>query len=248
MQIAQSHQFDVSGFITVQIPPYLLNEHYDDRYFDVVNAIEEAKHIFFRGSGLLDLLLTNGPGRKVLRIGETGFGAGRLLIALLDFLDNSGITDVDITYNTVELHPVTVERMRSILNGFRAQVGPLIDLLVNAYGCLEIGRPGWHQAQLTRPFGILTLNLWVGEALEMVNALAVPCDVWFLDGHGPKKNPSMWRPELLLAIGEKTKKGGACATFTVAGAVRRGLSAGGISVEQRPGFGGKKAVLKGRKL
>ena len=232
----------------MKIPPYLVNEHYDDRYFDVVNAIEEAKHIFFHGTGIMDILSAAGPGRKEFRIGETGFGAGRLLIALMDFLDNCGITDIAITYNSVELHPITSERMASILGGFRTEVGPLIDLLVRAYSSIEISRPGWHQIQLTRPFGILTLNLWIGEALEMVSALTIPCDTWFLDGHGPKKNPDIWRHELLMAIGEKTKASGTCATFTVAGAVRRGLIDAGFSVEQRPGFGGKKSVLKGLKL
>jgi len=232
----------------VQIPPYLVNEHYDDRYFDVVNAIEEAKHVFFRGAGMMDILSAAGPGRKEFRIGETGFGAGRLLIALMDFLDNCGITDIAITYNSVELHPITFERMASILGGFRTEVGPLIDLLVRTYSLVEISRPGWHQIQLTRPFGILTLNLWIGEALEMLHALTIPCDAWFLDGHGPKKNPAMWRQELLMAIGEKTVTGGTCATFTVAGAVRRGLIAAGFSVGQYPGCGGKKAVLKGVKL
>jgi tRNA U34 5-methylaminomethyl-2-thiouridine-forming methyltransferase MnmC len=234
--------------VNVQIPPYLLNEQYDDRYFDVVNAIEEAKHIFFRGAGIMDILSAAEPGRKEFRIGETGFGAGRLLIALMDFLDNSGITDRAITYNSVELHPVTPGRMASILEGFRTEVGPLIDLLIQAYSRVEISRPGWHQIQLTRPFGILTLNLWIGEALEMIHALTAPCDAWFLDGHGPKKNPDIWRRELLMAIGEKTASGGTCATYTVAGAVRRRLIAAGFSIEQRPGFGGKKAVLKGVKL
>ena len=232
----------------MQIPPYLVNEHYDDRYFDVVNAIEEAKHVFFRGTGIMDILSAAGPGRKEFRIGETGFGAGRLLIALMDFLDNCGITDIAITYNSVELHPVTFERMASILEGFRTEAGPLIDLLVRTYSRVEISRPGWHQIQLTRPFGILTLNLWIGEAIEMVHALTIPCNAWFLDGHGPKKNPAIWRRELLIAIGEKTVTGGTCATYTVAGAVRRRLIAAGFSVEQRPGFGGKKAVLKGLKL
>lgn len=232
----------------MQIPPYLLNEHYDDRYFDVVNAIEEAKHIFFQGNGIMDILSARGPGKKVLRIGETGFGSGRVLIALLDFLDNCGITDISVTYNSVELHPVTSARMSAILDGFRTKVGPLIDLLVQAYSRIEITRPGWHQIQLTRPFGDLTLNLWIGEALEMVHALTIPCDAWFLDGHSPKKNPSIWRLELLLAIGEKTETGGVCATFTVAGAVRRRLIAAGFSVMQCSGFGGKKAVLNGVKL
>ncbi|MBI5849201.1 MAG: tRNA (5-methylaminomethyl-2-thiouridine)(34)-methyltransferase MnmD [Nitrospirae bacterium] len=232
----------------MQIPPYLLNEHYDDRYFDVVNAIEEAKHIFFLGCGLMDIFSGMGPGRKEFVIGETGFGAGRLVIALLDFLDRCTITDLSITYNSVELHPISSERMVSILSGFRPQTGPLIDQFVEAYDHIDISRPGWHQIQLPRPFGRLTLNLWIGEALEMVHALTAPCDAWFLDGHGPKKNPSIWRPELLLAIGEKTLAGGTCATYTVAGAVRRGLGEAGFSIEQRPGFGGKKSVLKGIKL
>ncbi len=232
----------------MKIPAYLVNEHYDDRYFDVVNAIEEAKHIFFRDTGFMDKLSAAGPARKDLRIGETGFGAGRLLIALMDFLDDCGITDITITYNSVELHPVTFERMASILGGFRTEVGPLIDLLVRTYSRIDISIPGWRRMHLTRPFGILTLNLWIGEALEMVHALTIPCDAWFLDGHGPKKNPDMWRHELLMAIGEKTVTGGICATYTVAGAVRRGLIAAGFSVEQRPGFGGKKSVLKGLKL
>jgi tRNA U34 5-methylaminomethyl-2-thiouridine-forming methyltransferase MnmC len=232
----------------MEIPPYLVNEHYDDRYFDVVNAIEEAKHIYFQDSGIMDLFSAAGQGKKEFRIGETGFGAGRLVIALMDFLDNSGISGINISYNSVELHPVTFARMESILGGFRAEVGPLIDLLVRTYSSVEITKPGWHRMQLTRPFGIVTLNLWIGEALEMVHALTMPCDAWFLDGHGPKKNPAIWRDELLLAIGEKTVTGGTCATFTVAGAVRRGLIAAGFSLEQRPGLGGKKSVLKGIKV
>lgn len=225
-----------------------MNEHYDDRYFDVVNAIEEAKQVFFEGCGLMDIFSARESKGNVSRIGETGFGAGRLLIALFDYLDRCAITDTTIDYYSVELHPITSERMAAILDGFRPEAGPLIDLLVQAYSHLDITRQGWHHIHLTRPFGILNLNLWIGEALEMVHALPSPCDAWFLDGHGPKKNPAMWRPELLMAIGGKTLSGGACATYTVAGEVRRGLAASGFSVEQRPGFGGKKAVLKGIKL
>jgi tRNA U34 5-methylaminomethyl-2-thiouridine-forming methyltransferase MnmC len=232
----------------MQIPLYLVNEHYDDRYFDVVNAIEEAKHVYFHGSGIMDIISAAGQGRKNLYIGETGFGAGRVLVSLMDFLENSGLRDLEITYNSVELHPVTSERMGAILGGFRREVGPLIDLLVSAYSRLDINRPGWHQMRITRAFGSLTLNLWIGEAIEMVHALTIPCDAWFLDGHGPKKNPFIWRDELLHAIGKKTVAGGTCATYTVAGAVRRSLAAAGFSVEQCPGFGGKKSVLKGIKL
>ncbi len=232
-------------FRSVEAPLSLVNEHYDDRYFDVINAIEEAKHVFFHGAGILEML--SGSGRKELRIGETGFGAGRVLVSLMDFLDSCDMTGLSITYNSVELHPIPVDRMESILCGFRTEVGPLIDQLVRAYGSIDIASPGWHRIELIRPFGALTLHLRIGEALNMVRELTAPCDAWFLDGHGPKKNPAMWRHELLLAVGEKTVKGGTCATYTVAGEVRRGLADAGFSVVQRPGFGGKKAVLRGIK-
>ena len=81
----------------------------------------------------------------------------------------------------------------------------------------------------------------------LVNALDKPCDVWFLDGHSPKKNPEIWRPELMLGIGKKTKTGGSCSTFTVAGAVRSALNAAGFTLEKLPGCGGKKLVLHGVK-
>jgi tRNA U34 5-methylaminomethyl-2-thiouridine-forming methyltransferase MnmC len=228
----------------LQIPSHLINEYYDDRYFDVIDAIEEAKQIYFQGNNILEFLSKN----RSLSIGETGFGSGRVVVALMDFLDNNTITDIAITYNSVELHPITHLRMNSILDGFRTKVGPLIDLLVEAYSHLDLAKPGWQQLRLKRPFGDIILNLWLGEALEMVQALQTPCDAWFLDGHGPKKNPSIWRPELLMAVGEKTKINGTCATYTVAGDVKRALIAAGFTLEKMPGCGGKKSVLKGTKL
>ena len=230
-----------------QVPPYLVNEHFGDRYFDIVDAMEEANHVFFRGTDLMEILSSEKALGKELRIGETGFGAGRLLIALMDMLERSGMRNLAIAYHSVELHPIAACRMASILGGFRDRAGDLIDLLVDAYGTLDLTEQGWKRLRFNRVFGVFSLNLWIGEALEMVRALREPCDLWFLDGHGPKTNPSIWREELLLEIGRKTVPGGTCATFTVAVAVRKGLADAGFAVEQRPGFGIKKSVLKGVK-
>lgn len=231
----------------LNVPDYLVNEHYHDRYFDVVNAVEEAAHVFFSGCNLQETLYGPSGSHKEFRIGETGFGAGRVLVALMDVLEKSGVAGRNITYNSVELHPLPPERMALILEGFRSMVGSQIDLLLKEYGRLALSVPGWHSATLKGTFGVLTLNLWIGEALEMVNALVNPCDAWFLDGHGPQKNPAMWRPELLTAIGEKTVESGTCATYTVAGMVRRSLVSAGFAVEKVPGYGWKRLVLKGVK-
>ena len=226
----------------VRTPPHLINERYADRYFDVVDALEEAEHIHFRHNRLLERLAAN-DGRLV--IGETGFGAGRIVVALMDFLRRHGVENVAIDYYSVELHPLSVDRICTILAHFQDRADEEIAALVEAYRSLDIQRPGWHSMRLQRPFGVIGLRLWIGEALEMVEALDTACDLWFLDGHSPRKNPSMWRPELLAAIGERTKLGGACSTFTVASAVQRSLAAAGFSVRKLPGHGVKKEVLQG---
>ena len=231
----------------MQIPAYLINEHFDDRYFDVVDALDESQQVFFQNSSLLERIAAGSGSGEALVIGETGFGAGRNVVSLMEYLANSACTDVSIEYYSVELYPLRPERMFAILEGFKDRVGAQIHALMATYQELDLAEPGWHRMIIQQSFGTINIKLWVGEALEMVQALETPCDVWFLDGHGPKKNPMMWRPELLMAIGEKTKPGGSIATFTVAGEVRRGLAEAGFVVRKSPGCGGKKEVLQGIK-
>ena len=229
------------------IPSYLVNEQFDDRYFDVVNALDEAQQIYFKNNNLIERITMGIESKTPFIIGETGFGAGRMVVSLMEFLGKSGLKNISIEYNSVELYPLSPERMLNILNGFKDRVGAEIDTLAEAYRSIDITVAGWHSMKIRQSFGTLELNLWIGEALEMVTALEKSCDVWFLDGHSPKKNPSIWRPELLMAIGKKTKTGGTCATFTIASAVRSALMAAGFTLKRYPGCGGKKEVLQGVK-
>lgn len=229
------------------IPSYLVNEQFDDRYFDVVNALDEAQQIYFRNNNLIERITMGIESKTPFIIGETGFGAGRVVLSLMEFMEKSGLKNVSIEYNSVELYPMSPERMLDILNGFKDRVGEGIHTLVEAYRSIDISVSGWHSMKIQQSFGTLEINLWIGEALEMVKDLEKPCDVWFLDGHSPKKNPSIWRPELLLEIGKKTKMGGTCATFTVAGAVKSALISAGFTLKKLPGCGGKNEVLYGVK-
>ncbi len=230
------------------IPAYLVNEQFDDRYFDVVNALDEAQQIYFKNNNLIERITKCLESKTPFIIGETGFGTGRVVLSIMEFLEKSGLKDVCIEYNSVELYPLSPERMLNILNGFRDRVSEGINILVKAYESIDITMDGWHSMKIQQSFGTIELNLWIGEALEMVAALEKSCDVWFLDGHSPKKNPSIWRPELLMEIGKKTKTGGTCSTFTVAGAVKSALVEAGFTIKKLPGCGGKKEVLQGKKV
>lgn len=229
------------------IPSYLVNEQFDDRYFDVISALDEAQQIYFRNNNLIERITMGLESKTPFIIGETGFGAGRVVIALLEFLRKSELKDIYVQYNSVELYPMSPDRMFDILNGFKDRAEEDINMLVEAYRGIDITVPGWHSMKIKQPFGTIDINLWIGEALEMVEALEKPCDAWFLDGHSPKKNPSIWRPELLMQIGRKTKTGGTCATFTVAGAVKNALREAGFTIKKLPGCGGKNEVLQGVK-
>jgi tRNA U34 5-methylaminomethyl-2-thiouridine-forming methyltransferase MnmC len=72
-------------------------------------------------------------------------------------------------------------------------------------------------------------------------------DAWFLDGFAPSRNPDMWSLELMQALFDKTRSGGSFATYAAAGFVRRNLQAAGFTVDRRPGFAGKREMLRGTK-
>ena len=232
----------------MQIPDHLYNERYDDRYFDVVNALEESKHVFMRGNRIVERLAALPQGARRLVIGETGFGAGRNVLALMAHLTDSGVRDITIDYRSVDLHPLTPARIEAILQGLEPGIRPLSTLLVAHYATLDMRGCGWRSMTFERPFGTLTVSLYIGEALAMVHSMPTPADAWFLDGHAPKKNPDIWREELLLAIGAATVTGGTVATYTAAGHVRRALNRAGFCVTRPAGTGGKKMMIAGVKL
>lgn len=51
----------------------------------------------------------------------------------------------------------------------------------------------------------------------------------------------------MQTVGDHTKTGGTCATYTAAGFVRRGLEDAGFAIERVPGFGRKRHMTVGVK-
>jgi tRNA 5-methylaminomethyl-2-thiouridine biosynthesis bifunctional protein len=103
---------------------------------------------------------------------------------------------------------------------------------------------GVHRAEFPE-FGAV-LDVVVGEAGEALAGWGGKADAWFLDGFAPALNPQMWRDELMALAAARSQPGARAATFTVAGAVRRALSAAGFAVEKKPGFGAKRERLEAR--
>lgn len=241
----------------MEIPAILINPHYQDRYFDVVNALNEAGQIYCKNTHLLERLSS----QNQIAVAETGFGAGRVLLTLLDYVESAYASGEhtpywQIDYASVELHPLPVSQLADILKLFESSDSPQlnhwIEEVIALYARFDQTQTScWQSQSLATSFGELKLSLWFGEALEMLQAfeqLGKPMrDIWFLEGHGPKANPEIWRREVIQRVSQYTLEGGHCASFTVSAELRRELRAAGFQTDRLPGLGGKKQVLLGTK-
>lgn len=84
------------------------------------------------------------------------------------------------------------------------------------------------------------------DAAPALEAWSGAADAWFLDGFSPACNPGMWSPAVLQALARRSAPGARCASFSVAGEVRRGLAAVGFEIAKAPGFGRKRERLEAR--
>lgn len=209
---------------------------YGDVYFSAEDGLAETRAVFLQGCGLPDAWAE----RRTFTVGELGFGTGLNILALLDLWRRTAPPAARLHVFSIEAHPITAEEASRALSRW-PELADLVDLLVNRWP----GRArGFHRVDLPEVDAVLDLAVmdvesaltdWTGQA-----------DAWFLDGFSPALNPAMWREEIMALVAARSAPGAHAATFTVAGAVRRGLSAAGFEVDKRPGFGRKRERLEAR--
>jgi tRNA 5-methylaminomethyl-2-thiouridine biosynthesis bifunctional protein len=211
---------------------------FGDVYFSREGGLEESRAVFLQGCGLPQAW----RGRARFVVGELGFGTGLNILALLELWRLQREPGARLQIFSVEAFPLAREdavRALGVWPELADLTGPLLAAWPAAAGFHRIDIPGLDAS----------IDVAVMEAAEALAAWDGRADAWFLDGFSPSKNPQMWREEVLALIAARSAPGARAATFTVAGAVRRGLEAQGFSVAKRPGFGGKaerlEAVLPG---
>ena len=206
---------------------------FDDVYFSTAGGLDEARAVYLSGCGLPDAW----RGRSRFTVGELGFGTGLNVLALLELWRRTRPPDGRLHIFSIEAFPLSREDAARALAAWPELAdlaAPLIRRWPTAEGFHRIDFPGLDAS----------LDLAVMEAAEALEAWDGRADAWFLDGFSPAKNPEMWREEVLALIAQRSAPGARAATFTIAGAVRRGLQAAGFSVERRPGFGRKAERLE----
>ena len=209
---------------------------FDDVYFSKVDGLAESRAVFLEGCGLPEAW----AGRQAFTVGELGFGTGLNILALLDLWRRTRERGARLNIFSIEAHPLTADETRRALAAW-PELGDLADLLIERW---PRRARGFHRIDL--PELGATLDLAIMDAAEALAEWTGHADAWFLDGFAPAKNPDMWSEAVLAGVAARSAPGARAATFTVAGAVRRGLAAQGFAVEKLPGFGRKKERLEAR--
>ena len=209
---------------------------YGDVYFSSVDGLAETRAVFLAGCGLPDRFAE----RRDFVVGELGFGSGLNIAALLDLWRREKPPGGRLHIFSIEAHPLSRDEAARILAHW-PELGEAAQVLLDHWP----GQArGFHRVDL--PGFDAVLDLAVMDVVAALEAWDGQADAWFLDGFSPALNPAMWRDEVLAAVGARSAPGARAATFTVAGAVRRGLTAAGFEIAKRPGFGRKRERLEAR--
>ncbi len=207
-----------------------ISTQFDDPYFSLENGLAETEHVFLEGNTLPDRI--DGS----FAIGELGFGTGLNFLTLWKAMRDSQ-KQGPVTFTTFEAFPMGVEAMGKALSAF-PEVSDLAQLLIASL----------EQGGTRHDFGIIRLEIVIGDVRETLSNHALSADAWFLDGFAPAKNPEMWGSDLMAEVGRHTKSGGTAATYTAAGHVRRSLEEAGFEVTRTSGYGRKRHMTRARKL
>jgi len=208
---------------------------YDDIYYSAEGGLEETHHVFLTGNGLPEAW----SGRAHSTIGETGFGTGLNFLATWAAWRAHRTPEQRLHFLSFEGFPLTPEEMARALAPW-PELDDLAQQLLAQYPKLV---PGIHQ--LDFPDDGISLTLGFGMADDILPSFQAEVDFWFLDGFAPRDNEDMWSLNVFQEMARLSKQGARLATFTVAGAVRRGLIEAGFVVEKVAGHGRKRHMLAG---
>lgn len=227
-------QFSTADIIWHDGLPY--SKTFDDVYFSSDNGLQETDYVFIDGNHLIARWLTLNQAN--FRIIETGFGTGLNFLCAAQHWLTHAPANSQLQFISLEKYPLKTADLEQALLRWPQLQAYSHELLAHYPHVLA----GEHCNLFN---GRIQLKLCVGDALQQLTALNLSADAWFLDGFAPAKNPDMWQDALFQQMARLSKTDTSFATFTSAGAVRRGLTAAGFQVSKRPGFGKKREMLTG---
>ncbi|NOT16310.1 MAG: tRNA (5-methylaminomethyl-2-thiouridine)(34)-methyltransferase MnmD [Methylotenera sp.] len=211
---------------------------FDDVYFSSDDGLAETEYVFLQGNNLAERW-QNLQG-KTFTIAETGFGTGlNFLCAAKLWLETAPEMTV-LHFISTEKYPLSLQDISKALQLWPT-LSELSEALLTQYESLLL-----QNSNISLFNNRIKLRLLVGDANEQLPQITTQVNAWFLDGFAPSKNPEMWQSALFQQMAKLSNTETTIATFTSAGAVRRGLVEVRFAMKKRAGFGKKREMLVGR--
>lgn len=216
------------------------SEEFDDVYFSQINGLEETQHVFLKGNNLPSRW-SNSCNYGSFLIAETGFGTGLNFLSAWALWNTLSSTNgyTKLHFVSVEKYPLDVSEIFQALRPWEHSLLGTLDLFCNQY---RLSGPGLNRFVFSPQ---IELDLFIGDANDMLPLWDYTVHAWFLDGFKPATNPQMWSETIFSNMARLSKTNSTFATFTAAGSVRRGLSKMGFEVHKIPGYGTKRDMLTG---
>ncbi len=222
----------------VEIP---VSKQCGDVYFSRANGLAEAQHVFLQGNNLPERL-SRLHSHQYFCVGETGFGTGLSILALWQCWQQYRPNNHShLHVLSVEKFPLSLIDLTRALNAWPELAHLSCQLLAQYPPALA----GCHR--LVFAHERFSIDLWLGDAAACLSQVQTnhAIDAWFLDSFTPKLNSAVWQDNVLTQIIRLSAAGTTFASFSIAGVVKRGLSAHGIQVSRSRGFAGKCHTLRG---
>ncbi|MFN3161991.1 MAG: bifunctional tRNA (5-methylaminomethyl-2-thiouridine)(34)-methyltransferase MnmD/FAD-dependent 5-carboxymethylaminomethyl-2-thiouridine(34) oxidoreductase MnmC [Pseudohongiellaceae bacterium] len=217
---------------------------FNDVYFSRDDEIAESRHVFLDGNNL-ESRWCAASDPTCFTLGELGLGSGLNLLLTWQLwrrcFPEPGARRLH--YIAFEQYPPRFQDLQR-LHARWPQLAEYSNVFLRNYpdhsaGCHRL----WLDADvlLDIHYGDATTSL--GELLPGVSGQV---DCWFADGFSPAHNPQLWQEPLWQLLASCSRAGASLSTYSVAGHVRRGLTAAGFAVERQPGHGRKRHMLVAR--
>lgn len=209
---------------------------FGDVYHSRHGALGQIHHVFLAGNGLP----ARWRGKDRFVILETGFGLGLNFLATWAAWAADPERSRELHFISVELHPFQREGLGRLHQDY-PELAPYAAALQAAWPPLVAGphRLHFHDGQVC-------LTLHFGDARQCLPNLGILADALYLDGFSPARNPELWSPPIFQALSRLAAPEATLATWSVAGAVRQGLTGAGFDLTRAPGYQGKREMLVGR--
>lgn len=209
----------------------LWSERYQQTYGSLRGALREAQVVYLQPSGVSERFAH--PGRRSdgsVRVLEIGFGTG------LNFLvtaDSAIKQRSPLEYVAVESRPLSAPCIAQLDYRKHLQCSSFYDSWLEGYGSNFLNEGHRLSVWDFEDFGV-ALKLHVVDATQF-EFPGPGFDAIFLDAFSPKSNAELWTEEFLARLVGCLSPEGRLVTYSVAGSVRRSLTALGLTVKRIPG-------------